>query len=149
LRGYRAGDVDPMVRLDEVCFREAFRFDRITMRRFAGARGAVVVIAEDDVQMAGFVIVHLEGAAAERYGYVVTIDVAPELRGVGLGKVLLREAERQVHAADVGRMGLHVAVDNDPAIRFYERLGYACVGVAKRFYREAGLDGLIYLKELA
>ncbi len=148
MRGYRAGDVDLMVRLDEVCFSEAFRFDRRSMRRFAEARGAVGIVAEDDVQMAGFVIVQVEGATTERYGYVVTIDVAPELRGAGLGGQLLTEAERQVRAAGVGRMGLHVAVDNDAAIRFYERLGYACVGVAKRFYREAGLDGLIYIKEL-
>jgi [ribosomal protein S18]-alanine N-acetyltransferase len=137
-----------MVRLDEVCFSEAFRFDRRSMRRFAEARGAIVVVAEEDAAMAGFVIVQLEGATTERYGYVVTIDVAPELRGVGLGGLLLRQAEGQVRAAGVGRMGLHVAVDNDAAIRFYERLGYACVGVAKRFYREAGLDGLIYIKEL-
>ena len=98
--------------------------------------------------MAGFVIVQIEGKGAERYGYVVTIDVSPELRRVGLGGVLLAEAERQVKAAGVGRMGLHVAVDNEAAIRFYERLGYACVGVAKRFYSVAGMDGLVYLKEL-
>jgi ribosomal protein S18 acetylase RimI-like enzyme len=140
-----------MVRVDEVCFREAFRFDRQSMRRFAEARGAIVVVAEDTLEdsvMAGFVIVHLEGVATERYGYVVTLDVAPELRRAGVGGLLLREAERQVKATGVGRMGLHVAVDNDAAIRFYEGLGYGCVGVAKRFYREAGLDGLIYIKEL-
>jgi [ribosomal protein S18]-alanine N-acetyltransferase len=154
LRGYRAGDVDLMVRLDEACFGEAFRFDRRSMRRFAEARGASVVVAEEALElgasgaMAGFVIAQLEGAATERYGYVVTLDVAPELRRAGLGGRLLTEAERQVRAAGVGRMGLHVAVDNDAAIRFYERLGYACVGVAKRFYSEAGLDGLIYLKDL-
>ena len=149
LRGYRAGDVDAMVRLDEVCFSAAFRFDRRSMRRFAEARGAMVVVAETlDDRMGGFVIVQLEGAGAERYGYVVTIDVAPELRRVGLGGVLLGEAEQKVKAAGAGRMGLHVAVDNEAAIRFYERLGYACVGVAKRFYSEAGVDGLVYLKEL-
>jgi [ribosomal protein S18]-alanine N-acetyltransferase len=146
-----------MVRLDAVCFREAFRFDRRSMRRFAEARGALVVVAEDtlvpddtgkDRTIAGFVIVQLEGATDQRYGYVVTLDVAPELRGMGLGGQLLTRAEQQVRAAGVRRMGLHVAVDNDAAIRFYERLGYACVGVAKRFYREAELDGLIYIKEL-
>jgi ribosomal-protein-alanine N-acetyltransferase len=79
---------------------------------------------------------------------VVTIDVSPELRRVGLGGILLGEAERQMKAAGVGRMGLHVAVDNEAAIRFYERLGYACLGVAKGFYSEAGVDGLVYLKEL-
>jgi [ribosomal protein S18]-alanine N-acetyltransferase len=141
-----------MVRLDAVCFSESFRFDRRTMREFAEARGAIVVIAEEGLHvgktLAGFVIVHLEGAATERYGYVVSIDVAPELRRAGLGAQLLEQAERQVRAAGVGRMGLHVAVNNDAAIRFYERLGYGRAGVAKRFYREAGLDGLIYIKEL-
>src|ERR1700691_2012090 len=100
-----------MVRLDEVCFSESFRFDRRSMRRFAEARGAFVVIAEDDAAMAGFVIVQIEGAAAERYGYVVTIDVALEWRRGGLGGELLARAERQVREAGVGRMGLHVAVD--------------------------------------
>jgi [ribosomal protein S18]-alanine N-acetyltransferase len=138
-----------MVRLDELCFSPAFRFDRRSMRQFAQASGAIVVIAQDYSQaLAGFLIVHLEGTAQERYGYVVTIDVAPELRRAGVGRRLLEQAERQVHAAGVTRMGLHVAVDNAGAIRFYERQGYACLGVARRFYREAGVDGLIYLKEL-
>jgi ribosomal-protein-alanine N-acetyltransferase len=140
-----------MVRLDELCFSEAFRFDQRSMRRFAEARGAFVVIAEEALAvgtMAGFVIVQIEGAAAERYGYVVTIDVAVEWRRGGLGRELLARAEQKVREAGVGRMGLHVAVDNDAAIRFYERMGYQSVGVAKRFYREAGLDGLIYIKNL-
>jgi ribosomal-protein-alanine N-acetyltransferase len=157
LRGYRSGDLERMVRLDEVCFSAAFRFDRRTMRQFAEARGAIVVIAEDPLAaleagsaglMAGFIIVHLEGSARERYGYIVSIDVAPELRRAGLGGLLLGEAERQVRAAGVRRVGLHVAVDNAGAIRFYEGLRYACVGVARGFYREAGLDALIYIKEL-
>jgi [ribosomal protein S18]-alanine N-acetyltransferase len=152
LREYRSGDLERMVRLDEVCFSDAFQFDRRTMRQFAEARGAIVVIAEDALVsaglMAGFIIVHLEGSARERYGYIVSIDVVPELRRAGLGGVLLGEAERQVRAAGVRRVGLHVAVDNAGAIRFYEGLGYARVGVAKGFYPEAGLDALIYLKEL-
>jgi len=146
-----------MVRLDEACFSATFRFDRSSMRRFAQAQGAVVVVAERALgalqdgsawAMSGFVIVHVEGSGAERYGYVVTIDVAPELRRAGLGEQLLRRAEEQVGAAGVGRMGLHVAVDNDAAIRFYESLGYVCVGVAKRFYSTARTDASIYLKEL-
>jgi ribosomal-protein-alanine N-acetyltransferase len=151
------GDVEPMVRLDEACFSAAFRFDRQSMRRFAEARGAVVVVAERALgalqdgrawALSGFVIVHLESSGTERYGYVVTIDVALELRRAGLGEQLLRRAEEQVRAAGVGRMGLHVAVDNDAAIRFYEHMGYVCVGVAKRFYSAAGTDASIYIKEL-
>jgi ribosomal protein S18 acetylase RimI-like enzyme len=160
LRGYRSGDLEAMVWLDEACFSAAFRFDRRTMRQFAEARRAIVVIAEDSLVsledrradgmagFVGFIVVHLEGSARERYGYIVSIDVAPELRRAGLGGQLLKQAEEQVRASGVRRVGLHVAVDNAGAIRFYEGSGYARVGVAPGFYQEAGLDALIYLKEL-
>lgn len=153
-RSYHADDVEQMVRLDELCFSAAFRFDRRTMRQFAQAPGAIVIIAEEVLTdrstspMAGFTILHLEGAGRERYGYVVTIDVASEFRRAGIGRQLLEQAEQKVRAAGVARVGLHVAVDNAGAIRFYERQGYACAGLARRFYREAGLDALIYLKDL-
>ena len=124
------------------------------MRQFSKAPGAIVIIAEDCLGdrgvslMAGFIIVHLEGAGREQYGYVITIDVAPEFRRAGVGRQLLEQAEQKVRAAGLARVGLHVAVDNAGAIRFYERQGYACMGVAPCFYREAGVDALIYLKDL-
>jgi [ribosomal protein S18]-alanine N-acetyltransferase len=148
LRGYRSGDVEAMVRLDSACFSEAFRFDAGSMREFAETPGAVVRIAEDAAtsEMVGFLILHVEGGPGARYGYVVTIDVAPALRRAGIGGRMLVAAESLVEASGVGRVGLHVAVNNAAAIRFYERQGYEQGGIARRFYREAGLDALIYVK---
>jgi ribosomal protein S18 acetylase RimI-like enzyme len=137
-----------MFRLDEACFGEEFRFDRESMRRFAGSRGAITQLAEDaDGQLVGFVIVHLEGEATRKHGYVVTLDVSLENRRCGIGDRLMKEMEEQVRFAGAAWMGLHVFAKNDGAIRFYERRGYQRVGTKADFYGR-DLDAWVYRKDL-
>jgi ribosomal-protein-alanine N-acetyltransferase len=97
--------------------------------------------------MAGFIILHLEGAGARRYAYIVTLDVAPPARRIGIATLMLNHAEEQARTAGAHRVALHVAVDNTAAIQFYERQSYTKVGLARGFYREAG-DALVYAKPL-
>jgi len=139
-----------MYRLDLACFSAPFQFDRATMKQAAESAGAIVTVAEDDShgQMLGFVIVHIQEEQPDRYGYIITIDVAPNVRRSGIGARMLTQAEDQSRAAGASRVGLHVAVDNTSAIHFYERQHYVRVGFAKHFYRDAGLDALVYVKDL-
>jgi ribosomal-protein-alanine N-acetyltransferase len=149
LRDYRVDDLEAMFRLDEACFAEEFRFDRRSMRIFAGGRDAITLVAEKVAGgIAGFVIVHVERAAAGLRGYVVTLDVTEEHRREGLAGRLMREAEARVAEAGAGRMELHVFTGNEGAIRFYERLGYVRIGLSRGFYGKAGLDAFVYRKEL-
>ncbi len=145
LRMGRASDVPAMYALDLVCFEEPFRFDLKSMRRFAARAGAIVVVAVAARELVGFVIVHLERG---RLAYVVTLDVAPAFRRMGLARVLMGEVERQSLDAGAERMGLHVYSGNIAAIAFYERLGFERVGVDEGFYGD-GLDAWTYLKPLA
>ncbi len=148
LRDYRESDVERMFRLDESCFAEEFRFDRRAMRGFAERRGAITVVAVGgDGELAGFAIVQVEKCAGGRQGYVVTLDVAAEWRRRGLAGALMAEEERRAGAAGAGWMALDVFAGNDGAIRFYEGMGYECVGERRGFYGE-GLDGLVYRKGL-
>ena len=145
LRGYRDGDLDAMFRLDEVCFETPFRFSRASMRRFAEARRARVVIAELDGELVGFCIVHVETVERESVGYVVTLDVAPEYRRGGLATRLMERAEAEAREAGCSSMALHVFTGNEAAIRFYERMGYAFWARDEDFYG-VGVDGLVYRK---
>jgi [ribosomal protein S18]-alanine N-acetyltransferase len=150
LRNYRATDLDAMFRLDEACFTEEFRFDRESMREFAEERNAVVHVAEKVCgEIVGFVIAHIERIASEWRAYVVTLDVAPECRQKGLAGRLMREAEACAVAAGVRWMQLHVFTGNKAAIRFYERLGYERIRVRRGYYGAAGLDAIVYGKELS
>jgi ribosomal-protein-alanine N-acetyltransferase len=148
LRHYRAGDLQAIVQLDELCFSEKFRFDRRTMREFAEARDAITLIAEDEGGgLGGFAIVHLQEVATGRCGYVVTLDVSPENRRCGVGDRIMSEMERRAGAAGAAWMGLHVFAKNDGAIRFYERRGYRRMGVKIDFYGR-NLDAFVYRKDL-
>lgn len=146
-RSYRATDLYAMFRLDEACFTEEFRFDRESMREFAEERNAVVQVAEKVCgEIVGFVIAHIE--VPELRAYVVTLDVAPDHRQRGLAMRLMREAEARAVTAGVRWMQLHVFTGNKTAIRFYERIGYERTTVRRGYYGGAGLDAIVYRKDL-
>ncbi|MFW6719255.1 GNAT family N-acetyltransferase [Streptomyces sp. MAR4 CNY-716] len=58
-------------------------------------------------------------------GYVYSVTVAPEHRGRGHGRTLMRAAEGECLAAGLRTLGLHVFAGNEMALRLYESLGYA------------------------
>ena len=150
LRDYRTTDLDAMFQLDQECFSAEFRFSFESIRMFAEEQGAVVRVAQnDDAEIAGFVIVHVESVAEVWRGYVVTLDVGAEYRGQGVARRLMEQVEARVAAAGARLMELHVFTGNEAAIRFYERMGYSRLGVRRRFYRANGLDAFLYRKELA
>jgi ribosomal-protein-alanine N-acetyltransferase len=152
LRRYRPADLDPISRLDEVCFAAHFQFNRTSMRRFAEARHAITLIAEEErAKTVGFVIVHLERTLGSTEGYVITLDVSPDKRRSGIAGLLMDEAERLAGSTGVRRMRLHVSTENDAAIRFYESRNYARAGLRRRFYGVANgveMDAFEYRKEL-
>uniref|UniRef100_UPI0015F10209 GNAT family N-acetyltransferase n=1 Tax=Streptomyces phytophilus TaxID=722715 RepID=UPI0015F10209 len=57
-------------------------------------------------------------------GYVYSVTVAPEHRGRGHGRTLMRAAEGECLAAGLATLGLHVFAGNEVAQRLYESLGY-------------------------
>jgi ribosomal protein S18 acetylase RimI-like enzyme len=119
------------------------------MREFAEERNAVVQVAEKVCGgIAGFVIAHVGRVASELRAYVVTLDVAAEYRRQGLARRLMHEAEACAAAAGARWIQLHVFRGNEGAIRFYERLGYERIRVRRGYYGAAGLDAIVYGKEL-
>jgi ribosomal-protein-alanine N-acetyltransferase len=148
LREYWRGDLRAIFELDEICFVPPFRFSLSSMRYFAEAKNALTVIAESGKEIAGFCIVHVSRVGRERVGYVVTLDVAPAMRGHGLATTMMQRMEEQSRKARCNAMALHVSVGNESAIRFYERAGYLQSEVARDFYG-AGMDAFIYRKTLA
>ena len=147
LRGYQAGDLEAMYALDVACFEKPFRFTRGAMRRFAEAKKARVVIAEEGDVLVGFVILHIEEAKEGRVGYIITLDVAPELRRRGIAGVLMTEAARQAQVDGCAVLVLHVFTGNEAAIRCYAGTGVVRSHRAEGFYGP-GVDAWVYHKPL-
>lgn len=148
-REYSDGDLRTIFALDVVCFEPPFRFSAGAMRRFAEARNALTVVAETESpgEIAGFCIAHVERDRRGVVAYVVTLDVAPEHRRQGLAREMMGRIEEQAREADCDEMALHVSVDNDGAISFYESEGYERSHMVKSFYG-LGRNAFVYRKAL-
>jgi ribosomal-protein-alanine N-acetyltransferase len=147
LRGYRLDDFEVMFALDELCFEPAFRFSRSAMRRFAEARRARVVLAESAGRTVGFFILHIEKSANGCAGYIVTLDVDPNVRRHGIARNLMANAEALIRVEGCHTILLHVFTGNAGAIAFYEEQGFGRTHTAESFYAD-GVDAFVYRKAL-
>ena len=82
-----------------------------------------------------------------RLARVYSLAVAPAQRGTGVAKLLMTAGEQA--ASDAGRLylRLEVSVDNTPAIKLYQTLGYQKFGIYRDYY-EDHKDALRYQKRI-
>ncbi|MEB3983025.1 ribosomal protein S18-alanine N-acetyltransferase [Mycobacterium sp. 663a-19] len=79
------------------------------------------------------------------YEYEVhTIGVDPAFQGQGIGRRLLDEL---LSFADGGVVYLEVRTDNEAAIALYRSVGFARVGLRRRYYRVSGADAYTMRRE--
>lgn len=101
--------------------------DEATLRAslFEGRQVAEVVIASSDGTPAGFALFfHNFSTFLGRSGiYLEDLFVLPEMRGKGIGQVLLSHLAKIAVERGCGRLEWSVLDWNVDAIRFYERLG--------------------------
>ncbi len=60
--------------------------------------------------------------------YISNVAVYPEFRGANLGANLLLKTEEEAKSCGAENIALDVDVNNEGAIRLYDRLGYSIVG---------------------
>jgi ribosomal protein S18 acetylase RimI-like enzyme len=142
-RLYLPGDFAQLYAIEEICFQPPFRFDRAYMRQLLDRSGTAAWIAEEGGRMAGFAMIEWTRKAARTVAYIQTIEVLPELRGKGVGAVLLRRVEASARAAGAQTIWLHVDAENAAAIRLYQANGYEYKGREEDYYA-MGRPALIY-----
>lgn len=152
LRWYRSADFNALYELDRACFSARFRFSRAMMRRVVQAPRALVLLACDmdnagAERIIGFCAVETMGEGSEAWTYISTLDVSPENRGRGIGRLLVEGVEAEAGKWGARAMLLHVYVENASALRPYERLGYEAIGREPAFYGQ-DLDALLYRRWL-
>ena len=74
--------------------------------------------------------------------YLANIAVEPQHRGKGLAKAMIKELIRECRRREVWWLVLDVRVSNEPAIAFYEKMGFKRLKRNRRFYGNE--DGFTY-----
>jgi ribosomal-protein-alanine N-acetyltransferase len=145
IRDYRSADFDRLWQIDQLCFPDGIAYTQMDLTGFIGMRNAVTLVAEAQSYqpdrssgpapagpspIAGFVVAHRVRGAT---GRIVTLDVVPEVRRRGLASRLMQEA----------------AVNNEPGLRLYHKLGYEIVRTLPEYYSSQSLDAFQLRKSIS
>jgi len=161
IRDYRAQDFDRLWEIDQLCFPHGIAYTQMELNGFIAKRKAITLVADapeptaDSPEqtgepshpstIAGFVVaVPIRG----RVGHIVTLDIAPKARRFGLASRLMKACEQRLRAAGCSMVYLETAVNNEPAVRLYQKLGYEIVRTLPEYYSSQSLDAFQMAKHL-
>jgi ribosomal-protein-alanine N-acetyltransferase len=82
-------------------------------------------------------------AYAPHEAYIQTIAVAPRAQRRGIGEAMLVELLDEAAGRGCDHVDLEVRADNDPAMRLYERHGFAKIAVRRGYYQPSGADAVV------
>ena len=100
-------------------------------RQFVESYDNVYALVSGNNEIVGFTVILETPPDAE----IHNLFICNELRGRGLGKILLKEAIQMMSAA-VENLYLEVSEDNNIAIALYKSLGFEEIGARKNYYRK-------------
>jgi len=130
IREWRADDFEALHALDAACFPPHIAYSRRRLRSFLRLPGTECLVAEQAAILAGFILTHSAGI----HGHIISLDVDETFRRRGVGSALMAATEERMASRGVRQIELETAVDNAPAISFWQRHGFEPVGVLKNYY---------------
>jgi ribosomal-protein-alanine N-acetyltransferase len=147
LRRFREEDLETLFALDQLCFRAGISYSKNELAFYAHHPAVLTLVAEDDRRIAGFAMADVARARRELSGHVITIDVHPESRRSGVGRLLMAGIEDWLREREIPVCSLEVAIDDPGALNFYQKLSYELVGKIRGYYMGT-LDAYVLRKTL-
>jgi [ribosomal protein S18]-alanine N-acetyltransferase len=147
LRPMGRRDIGAVVVLEEALFGvEAWSPELLADELAADPVSRHYLVAEDDGVVIGY-----GGLLAQAGGQadVLTLAVAGDRWGEGVGAALLDALLNEAHRRGCTEIFLEVRVDNERAQRLYRRRGFTGIGVRRGYYQPSGTDALVMRLVLA
>ena len=99
--------------------------------------GCEIIMSEN-----GFVVYRIAVDEAE----IITIGVNPEMRRNGIASAMIGIIEKTLKNQGVKKIFLEVALNNEPAKKLYESMGFKVVGSRPKYYD--GVDAILMAKDI-
>jgi len=149
IRDYRAADFDQLWQVDQLCFAPGIAYTQMELNGFILRRNAITLVAEvmsDEAaagsastveRIAGYVLAH---PIRRKYARIITLDILPDARRFGLATSLMNSCEGRLRSLGCSEVYLETAVNNEPGIRLYRKLGYEILRTIPEYYSSHSLD---------
>ncbi|MCS7132845.1 MAG: GNAT family N-acetyltransferase [Nitrososphaeria archaeon] len=134
IKGVEIGDLKALHRLELECFGRDAYSELVLKLLLMDSRSIALKAITGGGSIAGFVIGRLERVEGRPVGRIYTISVDPLFRKRGVAKALMRRLEDELAARGCVEAVLEVAVDNYPALKLYESLGFEFTGILRNYY---------------
>ena len=150
LRDYRQDDFQTLWEIDQECFPAGISYSRAELAAYIRHAGSFTLVAEvtdgpdQSLRILGFIVAVLNRRLA---GHIITIDVLPRARRLGVGSRMLAAAEQRLRVGKCASVSLETAIDNLNALSFYKRHQYDVVKTIPRYYSN-GVDAFVLQKHL-
>jgi ribosomal-protein-alanine N-acetyltransferase len=150
IRNFRPEDFDCLWKIDQTCFPPGIAYTQMDLTGFITRRKAITLVAEYApgsefaVGIAGFAVAQ----PVKKVGRILTLDILPRARRFGLATRLINECEARLRSGGCERIYLETAVNNEPAIRLYSKLGYQILRKLPLYYPTHALDAYLMGKLL-
>lgn len=144
IRDAQLSDLDDLVILENA----SFDTDKLTRRRFRHwltTEHRALLVAENNSNVIGYILIIYHPGT--RLARIYSLAVAQPLRGWGIAKRLLLAGEQAALTEGRLYLRLEVSIDNTPAIKLYESLGYQKFGIYRDYYQDHK-DALRYQKRI-
>ncbi|MDD5125396.1 GNAT family N-acetyltransferase/peptidase C39 family protein [Methylovulum sp.] len=144
VRPARPADLDGLVKLENASF-VTDKLSRRSFRHWLTTDHRALLVAEADHCIAGYILIIYHPGT--RLARIYSLAVAILHRGTGIAKSLLLAGEQAARADGRLYLRLEVSIDNTPAIKLYETLGYQKFGIYRDYYQDHK-DALRYQKRI-
>ncbi len=150
IRQYQAADFDHLWRIDQTCFPPGIAYTQMDLTGFVTRRKAITLVAEfaGNSDFAGSIAGFAVAQPVRKIGRILTLDIVLEARRFGLASRLMQECEKRLQACGCQQVFLETAVNNDPALHLYHKLGYAILRTLPLYYPTHALDAFLMGKAL-
>jgi ribosomal-protein-alanine N-acetyltransferase len=146
LRVMTMADLDEILELEQAVFgAEAWTRQMLAGELEQQPASRYYLIAEDDGGIAGYG--GLLGAGWQ--GDVLTLAVATDRWGRGIGSALLRALLDEAARRGCTEVFLEVRTDNSRAQELYRRHEFTEIGIRRGYYQPSGADALVMRRSLA
>ncbi len=135
---------DDLLALEESCF-PTDRINRRNLRNLLRSPSAYCVAAYHRGRLVGSMVILFRRTS--RSARIYSLAVQEEARGMGIGRRMMAKAVKEARWRGCDRMRLEVRMDNIPAIRLYQALGFTDTDVLPGYY-EDGSHAFVMRKEL-